>query len=52
MSRDGIRLDPQSKVEVRAEESRKPKGNTKVHTPTREEVEEHEKTPLPTQSVV
>ena len=43
LSQDGIRPDPQSEVGVKVEESRKPKGNTKVHTPTREEVEEHEK---------
>ena len=38
LGQGGIRPDPQ-----RQEESRKTKKNTKVHTPTREEVEDHER---------
>ena len=41
LGQDGIRPDPQSGGNQ--EESRKPKKNTKVHTPTREEVEDHER---------
>ena len=41
LGQDGIRPDPQNRGNQ--EESRKPKKNTKVHTPTREEVEDHER---------
>ena len=41
MGQDGIRPDPQT--EMKKEGSRKPKKNTKAHTPTREEVEHHER---------
>ena len=52
LGQGGIRPDPQNGdgsfgvfegSEIRREESRKPKKNTKVHTPTREEIEDHEK---------
>ena len=41
LGQDGIRPDPQNRE--KQEESRKPKKNTKVHTPTRDEVEDHER---------
>ena len=50
LGQGGIRPDPQ--VERKQEDSRKPKKNTKVHTPTREEIEDHGKTPLSFQGMV
>jgi hypothetical protein len=44
LSRDGLREDPQ---EGGVQERRAAKRNTKVHTPTRDEVEDHERTHCP-----
>jgi len=44
LSQDGLRRDPQEHQELDQDQSRvKVKKNAKVHTPTREEVEDHEK---------
>ena len=44
LSQDGLRLDPQHESD---ETGREPKKNTKVHSPSREEVEDHERTHCP-----